>query len=151
MTIDYDTFSITRTIAASPASVFRAFAEEDLKRQWFAPDTPGGTSNYRVDFRVGGGESGTFDIPDGPGAGKHENATTYLDIVPEERIAFAYSMAWDGRVHSASLVTVTFEPTEGGCRLTHTESAAFFPPSDGADMRKDGVTAQLDALTAQFT
>lgn len=150
MTIEYGTFTITRTIATSPSSVFRAFAEENLKRDWFVQDAPGMTSDYRLDFRIGGTESGAFDIPDGPGAGKHENATTYFDIVEGERIAYAYSMAWNGRVHSTSLVTLAFAATEAGCHLTYTEHGAFFPPSDGAEMRESGVTAQLDALAALY-
>ncbi|WP_298495629.1 SRPBCC domain-containing protein [uncultured Maritimibacter sp.] len=151
MSIDHDEFTLTRTIAATPASVFRAFAEEDLKRQWFVTEGPGtGKSDYRVDFRVGGGERGTFEITEGPGAGLHANATTYFDIQENERIAYAYSMAWDGRVHSASLVTVEFAPTEGGTRLTYTERGAYFPPSDGAKMRAGGVGAQLDQLVAMM-
>ncbi|MEC7764445.1 MAG: SRPBCC domain-containing protein [Pseudomonadota bacterium] len=153
MTIEYGDFTLTRTIGASPASVFRAFAEEDLKRQWFVnSDGPDwATKSYTLDFRVGGTERGAFRLEVGPGAGMHENATTYFDIVEGQRIAYAYSMAWDGRVHSTSLVTVQFDAVEAGCRLTYTEHGAFFPPSDGADMRKGGVTAQLDALAAQFS
>ena len=103
-----------------------------------------------MDFGPRGREAGRFVLDEGPGAGVHENATTYLDVVEGERISYAYSMAWDGRVHSASLVTVTFAPTEAGCKLTVTEQGAHFPPSDGPEMRRGGIEAQLDALVALF-
>ncbi|MCB1350118.1 MAG: SRPBCC domain-containing protein, partial [Maritimibacter sp.] len=120
MNVDHGTFTIEKIIAASPANVFRAFAEEELKRQWFVH--PGlSSSEYSLDFGPRGREAGRFVLDEGPGAGVHENATTYLDVVEGERISYAYSMAWDGRVHSASLVTVTFAPTEAGCKLTVTE------------------------------
>ena len=149
MTVEHGNFTLEKIIAATPANVFRAFAEEDLKMQWFTP--PGtGREAYSLDFRPGGREIGRFVIADGPGAGLHENATTYLDIVADERIVYAYAMSWDGRAHSASLVTVNFAPSEAGCRLTLTEQSANFPPSDGPEMRRGGIDAQLDRLAALF-
>ena len=148
MSVDHGDFTIRRIIPAQPATVFRAFAEEELKRKWFVDsDGPAWTQKaYSLDFRDGGREAGTFELADGPGAGLHENATTYIDIVEDERIVYAYTMAWNGRVHSASLTTVTFAPCEAGCKLTVTEQGAYFAPSDGPDMRRGGVEAQLDAL-----
>ena len=149
MSVEHGDFTIEKIIPASPAAVFRAYADEDLKRQWFVP--PGQPrSAYSLDFRPGGRETGHFVLTEGPGAGVHENATTYLDIAQNERIVYAYAMSWDGRVHSASLVTVTFAATEAGCRLTVTEQGAFFPPSDGPKMRRGGIAAQLDGLAALF-
>lgn len=145
MTIDHGSFTIEKIIAASPANVFRAYGDAEHKLQWFVP--PGtGREAYSLDFRIGGREMGRFDIAEGPGAGLHENATTYLDIVDDERIVYAYTMSWNGRIHSASLATITFSPTEAGCRVTVTEQGSFFQPSDGNEMRKGGIAAQLDAL-----
>ncbi len=150
MTIDHADFTIKKIIRAQPATVFRAFAEQELKRKWFAEGGPKSKGDYRLDFRVGGTESGRFEIAEGPGAGLHENATTYIDIVDDARIVYAYTMAWNGRVHSASLTTVTFAPSEAGCKLTVTEQGAYFAPSDGPVMRRGGVEAQLDALSRLF-
>ncbi len=150
MTIDHADFTIKKIIPAQPASVFRAFAEQELKRKWFTESGPTSKGDYRLDFRVGGTEGGSFKVAEGPGAGLHENATTYVDIVEGERIVYAYTMAWNGRVHSASLTTVTFAPTEAGCKLTVTEQGAWFAPSDGPEMRRGGVEAQLDALSRLF-
>jgi len=148
MTIAHETFTLEKIITAAPANVFRAWAETDLKRAWFV-DSDGpewATQAYSLDFRVGGQETGAFELTEGPGAGVHENATTFLDIEPDARIVFAYTMAMNGRRHSASLATVTLEPVEAGCRLTYTEQGAFFGGSDGAAMRKTGWDHLLGAL-----
>ena len=149
MSTDHGQFTIEKIIAASPATVFRAYADAELKMRWFVP--PGtNRDEYSLDFRPGGLEQGRFTIAEGAGAGLHENATTYLDIVENARIVYAYTMSWDGRTHSASLVTVAFAPTEAGCRLTVTEQGAYFPPSDGPEMRRGGIDAQLDRLAGLF-
>ncbi len=151
MTISHDVFTLERTIAATPANVFRAWAETDLKRAWFV-DSDGpewATNAYSLDFRVGGHESGAFELTEGPGKGLHENATTFLDIEENARIVFAYTMAMNGRRHSASLATVTFEPVEAGCRLSYTEQGAFFDGSDGVAMRRGGWEHLLGALAGQ--
>ena len=152
MTIAHDTFVLERIIAATPANVFRAWAEAELKQAWFVDsDGPDWTTNaYSLEFRVGGQETGAFELTEGPGAGLHENSTTFLDIEDNARIVFAYTMAMNGRRHSASLATVTFAPLEAGCRLTYTEQGAFFDGSDGAGMRKAGWTHLLAALAGQF-
>ena len=133
--VKHDQFTLTRDIAASPAHVFAAWAKPELKRQWFV-DSDGPEweeRDYTLDFRVGGVETGRFVLTDGPGAGEHTNRTVYLDIADDERIVYAYTMALDGRVHSASLTTVLLQPQGGGTRLTFAEQGTFIGPSDGAD------------------
>lgn len=148
MTVTHDSFTIERRLRACPAHVWAAWAEADLKRQWFVASDGEGwqTLDYSLDFRVGGSETGRFVMASGPGAGEHANVTHYLDILPGERIAFAYSMALNGRIHSASLATVTLAEAGGGTLLTFTEQGAWFPPSDGVDGRREGWEALLAAL-----
>ena len=107
MSPTHDSFTLTRTIAATPDSVFRAWAEAELKRRWFVDnDGPGWHErDYALDFRIGRQEHGRFELSDGLGAGLHENATTYLDSAPGVRIVFTYTMALNGSIHSASLAT----------------------------------------------
>lgn len=99
-----------------------------------------------LDFRIGGIETGRFVLTEGPGAGDHRNLTHYLDIIEGERIVYAYTMALDGRIHSASLATVTFADENGGTRMSLTEQGSFFPPSDGVEGRRHGWEALIDAL-----
>lgn len=150
--IAHDHFTITRTIAAAPDTVFRAYADADLKTRWFAPSVQDPADrNYRLDFRIGGTEHSEFVVAEGPGAGRHANDSVFLDIIQNRRIAHAYTMSWDGRIHSASLVTTTFEPVEAGCRLTVTEQGSYFEGSDGPEMRRAGTDQLLDALSALFS
>jgi uncharacterized protein YndB with AHSA1/START domain len=75
------------------------------------------------------------------------NDTVYLDIVPNRRIVFAYSMLIGDYRMSTSLATVELSAADGGTRLLFTEQAAFFERSDGAKLREDGwrgLLAQLE-------
>ena len=148
MTIIHDSFTIERRLRACPAHVWAAWAESDLKRQWFIDSDGEGwrTLDYSLDFRVGGTETGRFVLASGPGAGEHANATYFLDIVSGERIAYAYSMTMNGRIHSASLATVTFAEAGGGTLLTYTEQGAWFAPGDGVEGRREGWETLLAAL-----
>ena len=149
MTIDHQSFTLERRIAAPPARVYACWADPALKRRWFVDgDGPEWeTERYQLDFRTGGTESGSFVLRSGPGAGRHENMTHFLDIQPEERIAFAYTMTIDGRIHSASLATVAFEPAAEGTLLRFTEQGAFFEGSDGVAGRTAGWEQILDTMT----
>jgi uncharacterized protein YndB with AHSA1/START domain len=142
--VDHAQFTIERTINASPARVFRAFEDAEARTRWFFDGAH--PSPVKQDFRVGGQERSLFDIADGPGAGSYTNETTWLDIVPEQRIAFGYTMARDGVRFSASLGTIMLTPTGKGTKLVMTEQGAFFEGADGPAMRKDGWTELLDAL-----
>jgi len=148
MSAAHRSFTLTRDLAACPAEVFACWAEAEKKRAWFVDsDGPGWeTRAYALDFRVGGTETGSFELKEGPGAGVHENATTFLVIEPERRIDFAYTMAMNGRVHSASLATVTFEETGDGTRLVFTETLAEIGESDGVNGRRGGWEGLLGHL-----
>ena len=147
--IAHDGYTLTRDIAACPAHVFALWADPEKKRAWFAEDGAP-TRDHSADFRVGGTETGRFVVEDGPGAGEHQNVTHYLDIAPDEHIVMAYTMAWNGRIHSASLVTVSFEDLNGGTRLTYDEKMTLIGRSDGAEMRRHGWRALLDRLERQL-
>ena len=143
--VTHDGFTLTRDIAASPATVFALWADPAKKRLWFAE----GKAEHSIDFRVGGTESNRFEVEAGPGAGTHENVTHYLEIAPNERIVLAYTMAMNGRVHSASLATVLFEARDGGTHLNYTEQMTLIGASDGPQGRAHGWGALLDAMERQ--
>jgi uncharacterized protein YndB with AHSA1/START domain len=125
--VAHSTFSIERAYPASPARVFAAFANQATKRRWFAEGEGWQVDEFSSDFRVGGYERARFSFE---GGGPMGNDTVYLDIVPERRIVFAYTMlAGDTRI-SVSLATIELTPAGAGTRLLYTEQGAFF---DGAD------------------
>ena len=140
----HSTFAIDRSYAAPPSRVFAAFADPVLKRRWFLDGKGFSGDQYSADFRVGGFERSRFTFeggpPGAPAAGtKMGNDTVYLDIVPDQRIVFAYTMLVADRRHSVSLATVELSASgNGGTRLLFTEQATFFDPSDGAHLREAG-------------
>ena len=153
MTPSHDSFTLTRDLRGSRANAWAAWADPTLKRKWFV-DSDGPLwidHGHALDFRVGGVETGAFELTDGPGKGLHENVSHYLDIAPEERIVYAYSMAMNGKIHSCSLSTVTFADQDGGTRLTYTEHGVFYDTSDGVARRRGGWDHLLTALDAYLS
>ena len=119
--IIHDSFTIERRYRSPVDKVWNAFADETLKRAWFAEGEGFEVIEYGLDFRVGGREHARF--------------------------VSAYSMSNDGTPFSASLVTVTFEPDEnGGTRVTHLEQVVFLDQADGVAMRETGTRSLYEAL-----
>lgn len=146
----HDSFTIERHYPASAARVFAALADPVKKRRWFAESATAASKTFEMDFRVGGRETSSFPCPDVPGAPAGAvitNDTTFLDIVTDRRVVFAYTMSIAGKPFSASLATFDIIPTgEKSVTLRFTEQAAFFEGSDGAAMRKQGWEGLLTRL-----
>ena len=77
--------------------------------------------------------------------------TLYLDIVPDRRIVFSYSMTSRDMPISVSLTTVELA-ADGGqhTRLLLTEQIAFLDDQDNAVNREDGLSSMLDKIGALF-
>jgi uncharacterized protein YndB with AHSA1/START domain len=143
--VTHATFSIERTYDASPRRVFAAFADLAIKTHWFDGPEEWGADEHELDFRAGGRETSRGGPPGGP---VHAFEARYYDIVPDQRIVFAYEMHLDERRISVSLATVELEPAGAGTRLTFTEQDAFLDGYDDAGSREQGTRALLDALGA---
>lgn len=146
-TTEHATFTIKRQLAASPEQVFAAWSDPAAKRRWFAEADGWTDIEHKMDFRVGGKETASGRQPDGP---RFANETVFMNIVPQRRIVFAYTMLLDGKAISASLATVAFAPGEKGTRLTFTEQAAFFEGGDGASQREGGWTWLLGQMPGKL-
>ena len=141
------TLSVERTYPALPSRVFAAFANPETKRRWFAEGPGFEVDEFALDFRVGGFERTRFRAA---GGASGRNDTIFLDIVPDERIVFAYSLTAEEVRTSAALTTVELAPdTDGGetqTRLLLTEQVAFLDGVDGTASRWRGWGALLDRL-----
>lgn len=137
-------FTIEREIKTSPRHAFRFWSEPELKARWNDCHTDWTVLDDRFDFRIGGSEHKRWRTPSG------EDLTFtayYLDIVPEQRIIYAYEMTFAGKRLSGSLVTVTFSPSRDGTRMVFTEQAAIL--AGGADARQQrlvGTEETMDRL-----
>ena len=141
--VTHATFSVERTYDSPPAKVFHAFADPAVKRRWFAEGEGWEVEEFAGDFKVGGFERSRFRFRGGEPI---RNDTTYHDIVPNERIIFAYSMTIGDKRISSSLATFQFKPAGGGTQLICTEQGAFLDGLDGAGPREAGWKDLLEAL-----
>ena len=146
-TATHATFTVERDLAFAPATVFRAFADPEVKRRWFGP--PDETAmDHALDFRVGGREHAAGSEPTNGGTFTFD--AEYQDIVPDERIVYTYAMTLDGRRVSASVATVVFAPSGAGTHLRLTEQGVFLDGLDASAARERGTIELVDALAASL-
>ncbi|WP_261565202.1 SRPBCC domain-containing protein [Frankia gtarii] len=117
--------TLSRDLAVPPGRVFAAFSDLALRQRWFRIPSEPGTAHHELDFRVSGCEiaRGTF-APSGVPE-QIEYRSEFLDIVPDERIVFTYTIMLDGHRRSVSLVTVELAAEGSGTRVTRTEQYVF--------------------------
>ena len=137
-TVVHSTFCIERTYAASPSQVYRALTDPVAKAKWFTGGERFTLLARSMDVRPGGREhlqgrwaAGTHraasDEREGPPAGVVSTFdAVYLDVIPEQRLVYAYEMHLDQRKISASLATMELKRAGAGTRLIVTEQGAFF-------------------------
>ena len=123
--------------------MFAAWAEPDARERWFVIGDPFEDYRYDHDFRVGGRERIRFRWPGEP---TYRNETVYLDIVPDARIVFAYTIAREDTRITASLATVALVADGAGTRLVFTEHTAILDGGDQPGDRQQGWASLLDAL-----
>ena len=139
----HTTFVIERTFASPPAQVFAAWSDVKAKAHWFKGPAGWTEKERKLEFRVGGrerlvgswqeGKVSTFDA-------------TYRDIVPGERVVYAYDMQVNATPISVSLATVEFRPQGKGTSMKFTEQATFL--DDDAGGRERGTNLLMDNLEA---
>ncbi|HVY56411.1 MAG TPA: SRPBCC family protein [Xanthobacteraceae bacterium] len=144
--IAHGSFTIERTFeGVTPQRVFEAFATPEAKAGWFAaPNDEWTTVEREFDFRVGGRErlkgrwkSGLIT----------EFDARYFDIVPGERIIYAYDMWHDQKKLSVSLATFEFNPAPGGgTHFRMNEQGAFLDGYDDNGSREHGSGKLVDNL-----
>jgi uncharacterized protein YndB with AHSA1/START domain len=140
-------FTIERSYPAPPERVFRAFTDPVKKRRWFAEGEGFTVDSYALDFRVDGFERCRFRFGDGPLVTMD---AVYLDILTNERIAFAYSMTLAGAPMSSSLGVAEFVPSGTSTLLRLTEHTAFVDGKDGSVARREGSLGLLEALAKEL-
>jgi uncharacterized protein YndB with AHSA1/START domain len=140
-------FSLERTYDASPATVYRALSDKAAKARWFEGGEGYVILERDMDVRPGGHEhlrgrwaSGTVSTFD----------AVYYDVVPNERLVYAYEMSLDDRKISVSLATIQLTPAGAGTRLMVTEQGAFLDGYDDAGSRERGTGSLLDQLGASL-
>jgi uncharacterized protein YndB with AHSA1/START domain len=139
---EHGTIRLERRYKAAPARVFAAWAEPAARTRW---DVPGrwAIAEQSFDFREGGRELKRFGPRDDA---RFLADTLYLDIVPDRRIVFNYSMTSRGEPVSVSLTTVELVADGKGTRLLLVEQVAFLDGRDKTANREEGLASMLDKI-----
>ena len=143
----HGSFTLERVYDATPARVFRAWADPKIKARWFVGIEGWRLLERSIDFRVGGTER--LSGQKGSGVVSTFDAV-YHDIVPERRIIYCYDMRLDGRHISVSLATVSLKPEGAGTRLTMTEQGVFLDDYDDGGSRERGTRILLDRIGGEL-
>jgi uncharacterized protein YndB with AHSA1/START domain len=140
--IAHASFSVERTLPASPARVFSAFTDPERKAEWFhGPD--GWTATTRdADIREGGHETTAGEVP-GEWSSRFE--ASYHVVEPDARIVYSYVMFHDDVRLSVSVATIELDPIDGGdaTRVVFTEQGAYFEGGETANAERESGTIQL--------
>lgn len=138
--IKHATFTIERDFDAPVEKVFSAFSDFEKKKTWFKG--PEGEDEQTMDFRIGGVEMSKGKIH----GFEHEFNALYHDIVPNERIIYAYDMRVKGERISVSLASIEFEATNDKTRVLLTEQDMFLDGEDNVEGRMKGTEVLFDQL-----
>jgi len=145
--VTHGSFTIERTFDTSPARVFNAFSDAQIKKRWFTGPEEWGPDQHELDFRVGGRETSIGGPPGGP-VFKYE--AIYQDIVPDERIVTTYDMWNDETLISVSVATFEFKSEGRKTRLVMTEQDAFLDGYDDKGSREEGSRLIMDGLEREI-
>lgn len=146
-TMAHATRTLERTYAASPARVFRAWEDPEIRRLWGTPSDEVQIRNDAADFRVGGVDQQSCMV------GGEAVATVvghYLDIVPDTRIIYSEAISAGEALQGMSLVSAEFIPAGSGTRLVLTLQTVAVDGSDLLDGVVQGWTSALDRLETSF-
>jgi len=111
--------TVSRAFKATPQAAFDAWTKPEMLEQWFGP--PGYSATILMhDFRIGGGWRFLMKAESGDGL---EHFGTFVTIEPPVRLAFTWAseaplQSWRAADGRPTLVTVTFEPCNGGVAVT---------------------------------
>lgn len=143
--VDHATFVVERMLPARPPHAFRFWSEFDLKRKWTSCHPDWTVLEDSFDFRTGGSEVVRWRTAEGEIRGFRAH---YIDIVPGERIIYAYEMTLGARRLSASLATVVFTADGAQTKMTFTEQAAVLDADAGIETRASGTGSGFERLAA---
>ena len=108
---------ITRTFAAPPELVWKAWTTPDLVKRWWHANR-GEVTLCEIDLRVGGSWRFVTVSPDGFEVAFHGE---YREVLPNERLVATeiYEGAWQpGEPEQGTVNTTTFAAADGGTALT---------------------------------
>lgn len=129
--------TVETTVNAPVAEVWRAYTTPADIMQWNAASDDWHTTRVEVDLRVGGDFVSRMEARDGSAG--FDFAGTYTEIVPNERIAYAFGDRTS---------VVTFSETDAGTSVSITFVAE---ETHEVEMQRAGWQSILDRFAAHVT
>lgn len=121
-----DTLVIERTFSAPIEKVWNAHASLETKQKWFKGPPEWKQTERTLDFHIHGKETMKGILN-----GKDSSYTAvYFEIVPNERLVYAFDVVWEGEIFSVSLVTTEFESVPEGTKMTFAEQLTYLDNPD---------------------
>jgi uncharacterized protein YndB with AHSA1/START domain len=144
---------LVRLIDAPAQTVFRAWTEPELLKQWFTPK-PWSVASAVLDVRPGGSNVVVMRSPEGQ---EFPNKGVYLEVVKNQRLVItdAYTEAWEPAEKPFMTAIITFD-NDGG-KTKYTARVRHWSVADRKTHEEMGfhegwskATDQLEALVAQL-
>lgn len=142
-TMVHRTETLEATYAASPARVFRAWEDPEVRRIWGSPSDEVTIRNEAADFRVGGEDVQLCMVG---GEAVARVVGHYLDIVPDARIVYSEAISEGETLLGVSLVSAEFIAEGSGTRLVLTLQTVAVDGSDLLEGVLQGWTSALARL-----
>ncbi len=145
MSIHHATLTLERSLKASPAKVWNAYADPEARAVWGVPSPDINMSYQEADFRPGGRD--LCVCGPGPAEGVTVEAL-YHAITPEAQIVSTEIIGMPGAPEAISLVTTQMAAADGGTQITVTiQVTSLAGPEMEAELR-GGWEAALANLAA---
>lgn len=141
--VQHATFVFERMSSAPVDRVFAALANPVERAEWGVPSEKAALVYEESDFREGGQDVFRCGPKHDP---QYRGVTTYLDIVPNERIVSTELVEASGRKLLATMSTTTLQSRGTGTSITVTIQVASLAGEDMINGAKSGTGASLDNL-----
>ena len=138
---------VSCTIDAPPATVFEAWANAEVFREWWVPkEAPITLTSCELDVRTGG----TYRLVFQAGPQSMAFFGKYLEVIPASRMVWTNDEEGEA---AATITTVTIEEINGATRLTVHDR---YPSKDALDAAIEsgstaGMPVQLEQLNSLIT
>ncbi len=148
----HSTFVVERSFPKPPETVFRAFADANKARRWYAEGEGHALEEFTSDFRVGGTQTLRYKLgPQTPVAGMRiNNQARFQEIQPNRRIVTSTTMDLEQTRILASLVTVELTPNGSGTDMVLTQQGVYFTTGLTPAMIEAGWRGLLDVLAKEL-
>jgi uncharacterized protein YndB with AHSA1/START domain len=146
-TIAHATIVMERTYKASPQRVFNAWSDVEARKRWSAPSDNIRIEYVEADFREGGRDVSRCIEP---GNDDYIAAVTYIDIKPDQRVAFVEDVTHGKKRVSAALISMELAAKGAATHLLLTMQIASFDEASMEQGYQFGWSAALDNLAKEF-